>query len=104
MKFFIPTAKDDTKGEELYEAITKFAQETTGWKISNRRIFSIDYFHEHKEYHVEVGKPDPMIGEVVMAILESKAFLVCTPNRGVVRGMPILVGINEATDIIDFAE
>ena len=51
---------------------------------------------------MEVGKPDPRNGELVVAILESIIYLVCTPNRGVLRGMPLLIAESELTDITDF--
>ena len=57
-----------------------------------------------KDYCVEVGKPDPRNGELVIAILESITYLVCTPNRGVLRGMPILIGKSELKDIADFPD
>ena len=102
MRFFIPAAKDETQAEEVWVAIKKFAEETLGWEISDRRIFSIFYQRQDKHYHVEVGKPDPRNNELVIAILESTTYLVCTPNRGVVRGMPILVGQDKVERTIDF--
>ena len=55
-----------------------------------------------KDYHVEVGKPDPRNNELVIAILKSNTYLVCTPNRGVVRGIPILVGQDKVERTTDF--
>ena len=104
MKFFIPHAKDNKQAEEVLQNVKKFAKETIGWNITNRRIFSLSYTHEGKKYHSEVGKPDDRVGEEVMAILESYTYFVCTPNRGVLRGEPVLVGKEEADRIIDFEE
>ena len=104
MEFFVPAAKGGMEAQSVWKATKKFAEETLGWKISERRIFSIAYQHDGKEYYAEVGKPDPRIGEIVLVILESDTYLVCTPNRGVLRGMPILVGRNEAEKIRDFQE
>lgn len=104
MKFFVPAAKDDKNAEKVYDSIKKFAKETTGWDVADRRIFSITYRHEGKEYHAEVGQADMRVGEVVVAILESTTYLVCTPNRGVVRGGPILVGKDEVFAARDFEE
>jgi len=39
----------------------------------------------------------------VLAILESNAYLICTPNRGGLRGESILVGKDEVSFIADFA-
>ncbi len=102
MRFFVPAVKDEAEAETVWEATKKFAEEMLGWKISERRIFSIAYRHEGKDYHVEVGKPDPRSHELVIAILESTTYLVCTPNRGVVRGIPILVGQDKVGKTIDF--
>ncbi len=102
MRFFVPAVKDEADAEMVWEATKKFAEEMLGWKISERRIFSIAYRHEGKDYHVEVGKPDPRSHELVVAILESTTYLVCTPNRGVVRGIPILVGQDKVGKTIDF--
>lgn len=90
MKFFVPTTKDDKQAEELYASIKKFAQEAMGSGIGSQRIFALTCFKKGKEYQVEVGKPDPATGETVMAILEFFTYLVCTPNRGVLRGWPVL--------------
>lgn len=102
MRFFIPAAKDGTEAETVWVATKKFAEEMLGWEISERRIFSIVYHHQGKDYHVEVGKPDPRNDELVIAILESTTYLVCTPNRGVVRGIPILIGQDKVEKTIDF--
>ena len=102
VKFFIPKTKDDAQAEEVWESVKKFAEENLGWDVSNRRIFSITYHKHGKDYYVEVGKPDPRNGELVITILDSDTYLVCTPNRGVLRGMPILVGVSELREVMDF--
>ena len=102
MRFFVPAVKDEADAEMVWEATKKFAEEMLGWEISERRIFSIAYQYKGKNYHVEVGKPDPRSHELVIAILESTTYLVCTPNRGVVRGIPILVGQDKVERTTDF--
>lgn len=102
MKFFIPHAKSKKQGKTVHESVKKFAKEQLGWDITNRRIFSIRYKHKNKDYYAEVGKREQRAGEEVIAILESETYLVCTPNRGVARGLPILVGKNEARSVVDF--
>ena len=52
--------------------------------------------------HATVGEIEPLGGETVVAILDSNTYLVCTPNRGVLRGMPIMVGKQEVFDVEDF--
>ena len=107
--FFIPFDKvDDDEdhlekmAKNLWDATWKWAQETTGWEVSDRRIFSIKYRHEGRMYYAEVGLPDPRVEEKVLVILESNTFLVCTYNRGVRRGGPVLVGKDEATEVTYF--
>ena len=104
MKFFIPKTKDDAQAQEVWKSVKKFAEEMLDWEVSDRRIFSIAYQKHGKDYCVEVGKPDPRNGEIVIAILESVTYLVCTPNRGVLRGMPILVGESELKNITYFLD
>ena len=104
MKFFIPHAKDKKQAEEVLQGIIKFAEKTIGWNVTNRRIFSLNYAHEGKKYYSEVGKLDDRVNEEVIAILESYTYFVCTPNRGVLRGGPVLVGKEEVNRIIDFEE
>ena len=104
IKFFIPKAKSDAQAQEVWESVKKFAEKTLDWEVSNRRIFSIAYQKHGQDYYVEVGKPDPRNGELVIAILESITYLVCTPNRGVLRGVPILIGKSELKDVTDFPE
>ncbi len=102
MKFFVPGAKDDEHSERLYGAIIKYNSDVT--IIHPRRICAIDYMHNGVTFHNEVGKPDPIIDDIVLAILETDdSFYVCTINRGVVRGEPIMVARGEALSVIDFA-
>jgi len=101
MKFFIPKTKDETQQTEFYAAIRKLAAQTLGWPISDRRVFSIRYRHDGRECLAQVGEHD-IDGEVVLAILDSVAYVVCTPNRGAFRGDPILVGKSDASDVVYF--
>ena len=102
MKFFVPATVDDVEAQVVWDATRRFAEDSLGWVVSERRIFSIGFQHEGKSYHAEVGKPDPHVGETVIAILESNSYLVCTQNRGVVKGMPILVGRDDQNEVTEF--
>jgi len=104
MKFFVPSAQDEKAAEEIYEATKKFATENCG-QLTDRRIQSIGFRDKGRFVSAEVGKIEPIAGETVVAILEQSGtgpYLVCTPNRGVIRGMPILVGKQEISSIADF--
>ena len=101
MKFFVPGTKDDEHAERFYETIKK--SNSGNVIIFPRRIFAIDYFHNDKAFHNEVGKPDPVTDDMVLAILESDSvYYVCTINRGVVRGEPIMVSPDEISSVTDF--
>ncbi len=104
MKFFIPHSNDESEAISVYQGIKSFAETQTSWTISGRRIYSISYRHEGKKYTATVGERENRVGEEVIAILDSVTYLVCTPNRGVIRGEPILVGKAEATIVEDFSE
>ena len=56
------------EAQSVWRATRKFAEETLGWEVSERRIFSISYRHDGMDYCVEVGEPDPRIGELVLVI------------------------------------
>ncbi len=102
MQFFLPHTADEALALETFESIRKYAEETTGWTVSSRKIFSLRYHHEPTDHYAEVGKNDPSIGEEIIAILHSYTFLICTRNRGVLRGLPIQVGENEVYEATDF--
>ncbi len=95
MKFFIPNAKDDKQAEEVYNGIIKFAEENLKWGVNTDRIYSIRYSHEGKDFLAKVGEVENRTKDLVLAILKSTTYLICTINRGGLRGMPILVGENE---------
>ncbi len=102
-KFFLPNARHD-KQDEFYQTIKKTVGKNMGWKIGDRKIYSIKYRLKGKEYRAEVGKYDAASKEDVIVILESNAYLVCTPNRGILHGAPFLVAKEQVLDIVDFEE
>ena len=104
MKFFVPFSKNKQQAFEVYDGIVKFNKEQLGREIINRKIYSIYYKHDNKYFTAKVGDQEPRTGEIVVAILESDIlFYICTPNRGVVRGEPILVGKVEIISVSEFS-
>jgi len=91
-KFFIPFVKDSEEAEDIYSAIKKHAKDCYGWTIKERRIYRMNFEHDGMKYTAVVGEPTAFNGEVVIAILESTTYLVCTQNSGVLSGNPIMVG------------
>jgi hypothetical protein len=98
--FFVPGADDPELAEQVWHSTRSFAEEQTGWEVSDRRIFRVEYRHNEQDLESQVGQPEPVTGELCVAIFESNSFLVCTENRGVARGFPILIGTPER--IVDF--
>jgi hypothetical protein len=92
MKFFIPQVDDKNEAEKFYNDMKTFAKDNLQWEITERRIFKIKYEHGSKRHNAEVGDYDTMTGEIVLAIFESQSYLICTPNRGGLKGTPILAG------------
>lgn len=104
-KFFLPFAKNEEMAEQVWQGIKKFAEETTGWAVDDKqRIFSLAFTHNGKDYYAQVGQPEPQTGEPIIAILSSTTYLVCTPTRGVIRGMPLLVGYQDTFGLVPFAD
>jgi hypothetical protein len=102
MKFFVPGMTTPEGIEHTYKAIKLSAGKAAGWNPTNRKIFKIEYVHHNKCHEAEVGKVTDTNDEMVMAILEVHAYLVCTLTKGIDEGMPILVGMEETTRIEDF--
>jgi hypothetical protein len=103
--FFVPPAKDAPQAELTYEAIRKSVRLQASGPLDDRRIFRIDYRRNRKAFHAQVGEPERHEGGLVIAILkqhEYPLYFVCTPDRGVVRGSPILVGEDEIISSVDF--
>jgi len=100
MKFFIPKADVSSDPEKIIIAIADFIQTD----IPERKIYSIEYNHNSYSMRAEVGKSvDKYYQEsvpLVIAILRrGNIYCICTPNRGVTGGEPILVGESYVTKI-----
>lgn len=102
MKFFIPDENNPELAEKIYQSIVQFAKDSMKWNVTNRRIYRISYKHNGKYHEAQVGQVNDTNNETIVAILESNAYLICTPTRGVLGGMPILVGRETAFSVSDF--
>lgn len=103
MKFFVPGADTDEQRNQIFDTARKTAKTTVGWAATDRKIYRLSYVHDGRDYVATVGESEPRTGECVTAILDAGGvFLVCTPNSGVFRGEPILVGKKEAHSVVDF--
>jgi hypothetical protein len=105
MKFFIPAAEDAAQEQRVYSAIKEFLGKELGAVFDDRKVRSLRYVHDGKEYYAEVGSLHALNGEPVVAILHEprrSLYHVCTTNRGVVRGGSILVGWGSVKAVEDF--
>ncbi len=106
MKFVIPATEDESAAEHLYGAIRKFAMLQTRLRLTERRVFFIEYVIDGIRHFAEVGKTHSNLGEQVYAILEaeSKSYLLCSPNRCVYRNEPMFVESRLIRRVIYFEE
>lgn len=102
MKFFVPKCETIELALEVWESIRQYCKDYTEWEINDRKIYSLLYFHEGGEQFVKVGEEHPRNGEIVRAIFESNTYLICTRNRGVKTGEPIMVGVGKVSDVEEF--
>ena len=72
------------------------------------RYYEIRYRHNGRDVVARVGENDPLEHAPVIAIFRaahrSGPFLICTPNRGVVRGDPIMADGSDRTYAIKFED
>jgi hypothetical protein len=105
MKFFVPEVENAAQAERVYEAIRKFHIEQLDASLSARRIYRVRGTHNGKRFAATVGEPFEVLREVVIAILldeKRKCYLICTPNRGVIKNVPYLSGAHEIDHSEDF--
>ena len=95
--------------EDLKDGLRKFAEDTTGMKVIDTEIQELIVKGKVSlgGIKIRVGEGLPMgtkvdfPGEIVLAIFETPfCFLVITPNRGGLRGMPYFFGKEEVVGIV----
>lgn len=100
--FFIPFADSEETAQHVYAAIRE-TMTKVAFQPSDRRVYRVAYRHNGRDLVATVGERD-IDGETVIAILEAfnpgPIYMICTRDRGVVRGDPILAG--EAVMVVDF--
>jgi len=62
MKFFLPVQAPEI-AEESYQAIKNIIEKQTGWPISDKRYYEINYRQDGQDLQARVGGPDPLNGE-----------------------------------------
>jgi hypothetical protein len=92
--FFIPDCATGTDAEGEYTRIIREAEVDSGHPARAVRIFRLSFRHQGSDLEAEVGQPDPVRGDTVLAILdlgrESPYLLHCraaddTPQQVMVR-------------------
>ncbi|TIO52980.1 MAG: hypothetical protein E5X80_04980 [Mesorhizobium sp.] len=99
--FFVPAASDLKQAKQVLEAVAKFNH------LKDPDCFySINYTHNSKRERATVGEHHVVNGEVVIFILKAAdgggPYLICTENRGVARGGPILADGTWHTTAVPF--
>lgn len=105
MKFFMPFTVSPEHEQGLYEDIKESLSKELGADYSQRRIFALDWMHDGMRHYAEVGRPTDVSGETVIAILydtQADLYHVCTPERGVLSGMPIVAQASSVMGSRDF--
>ena len=82
--FFAGVDSDGERAEAAYMALRERSRPTVGCSASPRRIFKLDCRYEGSDCEIEVGRPMPDGGDVVVAILDhgrEEAFVCPHPRR-----------------------
>lgn len=105
LKFFVPYTDGDKQAERVWTNVRAFLTEK-GLSTTDRRIRKVYFRHQGGDYEAEVGKMFADLQEEAVIILEAahrNLIYLCTPNRGVVRGGPYLIGVHlTETYVVDF--
>jgi hypothetical protein len=65
--FFVPQSDQD---EDAYAGICEATHVENGHAPQDRRIFQLSFRHGGVDVEAQVGEPDPVRGETVLAILD----------------------------------
>jgi hypothetical protein len=101
MRFFVPQSPPG-QADETWHTIADFVRRATGQPIGDRRIYRLRYTLGGDTVTAQVGEPDPHTGEPVIVILDSDPYLICTPNRGVLEGLPLLIDRPDVLEVVQF--
>jgi hypothetical protein len=96
--FFVPE-NGPVQSEDLYQWIVRYVQAMLDCRIEPVRIFALAYTYEGRQMVATVGETDARTGQLVIAILQSNDYLICTPYYGVRRGEPIRVAASDAVKV-----
>ncbi len=101
VKFYLPGITE-SKTSMIHLALQQSAQEIT-LQTTDRKIHRVLYRRNGKLFNMQVGKPDAVRGEMVIAIIEGyTVFVVFTPSRGITKNTPYIIGKNEVLAVEEF--
>ena len=84
--FFVPDSAPGIEAERAYTRILEAAAADAGHRPRPVRIFRLSFRHQGADLNAEVGRPDPVGGRMVLAILdlgrESPYLIHCAPVGG----------------------
>ena len=99
MKFYLPNTKKNEQ-EAVYRDIISVLVDQFRLPINARRIHSISYTTGKHKWHAEVGKLEEQENRYeIVAIFESKPYIVFTKTKDGGSGLTILVDKDEATNV-----
>jgi hypothetical protein len=104
MRFFIPhTSKAEAEG--AYSDIVASLKSQFRLPIHERRILSLSYTNSKKRWHAKVGQLEQQEQRYeILAIFESKSFIIFTRSTSGDPGPIILVDKDEVTAVEDFEQ
>lgn len=104
-EFFVPGTGNPAQAERRLAEIIKHCEERTGLKVGKTRIYRLEFIHNRERSVGEVGEPlyyGNGVGRTVIAILDADPFLVCTSNRGAVKGNPYRIDRRDVRLVVPF--
>lgn len=102
MEFTVPAAHSLDDALDIFNGVKKYMN-MQGHYPFDKPVQWIEYTHNGIKETAEVNQFTVVNKERVILIFECEnLFLICTPERGVIRGEPILVGRHEIKKVVYF--
>ncbi len=78
----------------------EYAAESTLRHVLDVRIRELAWERQQRTYRAAVGRRLDLTGDTVMAIFKTAdRYLVCTPSRGFLRAVPLIIGKDDAIEV-----
>jgi hypothetical protein len=100
--FFVPESRPGIEAEGAYARILESVAADAGHLPRSVRIFKLSFRHGGEDLHAEVGRPDPVGGRTVLAILdlgrESPYLIHCGSVEGSAQRVLVRKPVYEVTE------